>query len=61
MFRFHRLQKAGIDEEEIKKMMKAGFTTVESVAFAPENKLIAVKGLSTSKVDRILAKGDIFW
>jgi DNA repair protein RAD51 len=38
-------------------MKEGGFYTVESVAYAPKKALLAIKGISETKADRILAEG----
>jgi DNA repair protein RAD51 len=48
------LMKSGIAENDIKKLMEAGYHTVESVVFTPRKALILVKGLSEAKLDKIL-------
>ncbi len=37
----------------MKKLEEAGFYTVESVAFAPKKQLLAIKGISEAKADKI--------
>ncbi|EPB84522.1 DNA repair protein rhp51 [Mucor circinelloides 1006PhL] len=41
---------------DIKKLREGGFYTVESVAYAPKKNLLAIKGISETKADRILAE-----
>jgi DNA repair protein RAD51 len=48
------LMKSGIAENDIKKLMEAGYHTVEAVVFTPRKALILVKGLSEAKLDKIL-------
>ena len=48
------LVKKGIQENDVKKLIEAGYHTVEAVAFTPKKALIQVKGLSEAKVDKIL-------
>jgi DNA repair protein RAD51 len=50
----HELTKHGIAEGDIKKLVDAGYNTVEAVVFTPRKALILVKGLSEAKVDKIL-------
>ncbi|KAJ3014493.1 UNVERIFIED_CONTAM: recombinase rad51 [Siphonaria sp. JEL0065] len=50
------LEQYGIHATDVKKLCDAGFYTVESVAFTPRKTLIAIKGLSEQKVDKILAE-----
>ena len=35
-------------------MEEAGFYTVESVAYAPKKNLLAIKGISEAKADKVL-------
>ena len=44
----------GISSTDIKKLEEAGFFTVESVAFAPKKTLLAIKGISEAKADKIV-------
>lgn len=44
----------GINAGDVKKLVEAGFRTVEAVAFTPKKTLINVKGLSEAKIDKIL-------
>lgn len=52
-----KLQEAGIHANDIKKLTEAGFHTVESVAFTPKKNLVAIKGISDQKADKILVEG----
>ncbi|XP_058465243.1 DNA repair protein RAD51 homolog 1 [Malaya genurostris] len=49
-----KLEVNGITAQDIKKLAEAGFHTVEAVAFAPKKQLIAIKGISEAKADKIL-------
>lgn len=49
-----RFQGNGITSGDIKKLAEAGFHTVEAVAFAPIKHLVAIKGISEAKADKIL-------
>jgi DNA repair protein RAD51 len=49
------LEGAGITAGDLKKLADAGFTTVESIAFATKKQLGEVKGISEPKADKILA------
>jgi len=44
----------GISTADIKKLEDAGFCTVEAVAFVPKKNLLAIKGLSEAKADKIV-------
>ena len=48
------LEKQGISATDIKKLMEAGYHTVEAVAFTPKKTLVLVKGLSEAKLEKIL-------
>jgi DNA repair protein RAD51 len=41
----------------VKKLVEAGFHTVESIAFTPKKALLVIKGISEAKADKILAEG----
>lgn len=51
------LEKRGIAVAEIKKLKEAGFHTVESVAYASIKQLVAVKGITEQKAQKLLAEG----
>ena len=55
-----KLEEAGINASDIKKLVDAGFQTVEGVAFTPKKNLITIKGLTEAKVDKILEAGNLF-
>ncbi|GBM19055.1 DNA repair protein RAD51 1 [Araneus ventricosus] len=46
----------GISAGDIKKLQEAGFYTVESVAFTPKKCLLAIKGISEAKADKIMTE-----
>jgi DNA repair protein RAD51 len=50
----HKLEEKNINNADVKKLMDAGFNTVESVAFTAKKHLILIKGLTEAKVDKIL-------
>nr|CAG4648041.1 EOG090X0906 [Moina brachiata]SVE93108.1 EOG090X0906 [Moina brachiata] len=50
-----KLEGNGISAGDIKKLEEAGFHTVESVAYAPKKSLLAIKGISEAKADKIMA------
>ncbi|CAD7083961.1 unnamed protein product [Hermetia illucens] len=52
----NQLEGNGITSGDIKKLQEAGYHTVESVAFAPKKNLLAIKGISEAKADKILAE-----
>jgi len=55
-----KLEECGINSADIKKLVDAGFQTVEAVAFTAKKHLINIKGLTEAKVDKILESGR-FW
>jgi DNA repair protein RAD51 len=56
----NKLQEAGINANDIKKLIEAGLNTIESVVFTPRKHLIAIKGISEQKADKIIAEGVSF-
>jgi hypothetical protein len=53
-----KLEEAGIHANDIKKLSDAGLNTVEAVAFTPKKNLIAIKGISDAKADKIITEGE---
>ena len=53
---FFALQVNGITSGDIRKLMEAGYNTVESIAFSPKKCLITIKGISEAKADKLLAE-----
>ncbi|KAG6381123.1 putative RAD1 protein [Boletus reticuloceps] len=52
-----KLEEAGIHANDIKKLTDAGLHTIEAVAFTPKKNLMAIKGISDAKADKVLAEG----
>ena len=50
------LEQYGISTGDIKKLMECGFFTVEAIAYAPRKNVIAVKGISEQKAEKIMAE-----
>lgn len=48
------LEQNGIAPGDVKKLVDAGIHTIEAVLFQPKKALILVKGLSETKIDKIL-------
>ena len=48
------LQDYGINSNDVKKLIEAGFNSLESIAYTPKKNLISIKGLSEIKVDKII-------
>lgn len=53
----NKLQEAGIHPQDIKKLADNGLNTVEAVAYTPKKALMAIKGISEQKAEKILAEG----
>ncbi len=51
------LERHGLSAGDVKKLSEAGYNTVESVVYAPKKSLLAIKGISEAKADKILAEG----
>lgn len=49
-----RLEELGVSATDTKKLRDAGLMTVEAVAFSTKKKILAVKGISEAKAERIL-------
>lgn len=49
------LEGSGVGAADLKKLADAGFTTVESIAFATKKSINEVKGISEAKADKIIA------
>lgn len=50
------LEQYGVASGDCKKLMEAGFFTVESIVYAPKKFVLAVKGISEIKAERIMAE-----
>eukprot|EP00210_Caulerpa_lentillifera_P000656 g633.t1 len=48
-----KLQQCGVSAADIKKLMEGGLYTVEAVAYASKRELIAIRGLSEAKVEKV--------
>ena len=51
-----RLEEHGIAAADVKRLIEAGYFTVESIAFTPRKALLNVKGISEAKADKILSE-----
>ncbi|KAI9471955.1 MAG: DNA repair protein RAD51 [Benjaminiella poitrasii] len=49
-----KFEEAGISTADIKKLKEGGFYTVESVAFSPRKVILAIKGISEAKADKLI-------
>lgn len=56
--RWENTQQHGITAKDCEKLAEAGFHTIESIAFTPRKLLVAVKGISEAKADKILSVGE---
>nr|ACO14764.1 DNA repair protein RAD51 homolog 1 [Caligus clemensi] len=50
------LEQHGISAGDMKKLSEAGYHTVESIVYAPKKNLLAIKGISEAKADKLLAE-----
>jgi len=48
------LKTMGIAEADIKKMIEAGFNTVDAISFMPRKNMLNIKGISEAKLDKIM-------
>jgi DNA repair protein RAD51 len=53
-----RTKQFGISAQDCEKLKTAGLFTLEAVAYTPKKTLIAIKGISEQKADRILAESE---
>ena len=51
------LESHGVSAADIKKLKEAGYYTVESIVYAPKKSLLAIKGISEAKADKIMIEG----
>eukprot|EP00470_Lotharella_oceanica_P001319 CAMPEP_0170171654 /NCGR_PEP_ID=MMETSP0040_2-20121228/4819_1 /TAXON_ID=641309 /ORGANISM="Lotharella oceanica, Strain CCMP622" /LENGTH=345 /DNA_ID=CAMNT_0010411847 /DNA_START=37 /DNA_END=1074 /DNA_ORIENTATION=- len=50
-----RLQEAGINASDLKKLEAAGYHSIDQVAYATRKALTSIKGISEAKADKLLA------
>jgi DNA repair protein RAD51 len=55
----NKLEVNGITAADIKKLQEAGLCTIEAVAYTPRKMLLAIKGISDQKADKILVNYSI--
>ncbi|AOA64292.1 DNA repair protein [Komagataella phaffii CBS 7435] len=55
-----KLEGNGISPGDIRKLMEAGYNTVEAIAYTPKRALLTVKGISEIKADKLLAEASKF-
>jgi len=53
-----RLEGSGLSATDVKKLVAAGFHTVESVAYATKKSLVAIKGISDVKASKMLVEAE---
>lgn len=51
-----KLEECGINAADIKKLLTAGYQTVEAVAYSTKKALMQVKGISEAKADKLQAE-----
>ena len=51
------LEGHGIAAGDVKKLRDAGYNTIESIVYAPRKNLLAIKGISEAKADKIISEG----
>eukprot|EP01017_Pseudomicrothorax_dubius_P029618 TRINITY_DN3616_c0_g1_i2.p1 TRINITY_DN3616_c0_g1~~TRINITY_DN3616_c0_g1_i2.p1 ORF type:complete len:335 (-),score=84.68 TRINITY_DN3616_c0_g1_i2:169-1173(-) len=49
-----RLEELGIASADVKKLVDAGYQTVESIAFTAKKNLLTIKGMTEAKVDKVV-------
>jgi len=49
-----KLEQSGISASDIKKLRENGYNSVEALAYAPKKELVAVKGISEAKADKMI-------
>ena len=50
------LEAHGIGSADVKKLREAGYHTIESIVYTPKKALLAIKGISEAKADKIIAE-----
>ncbi|VDN06513.1 unnamed protein product [Thelazia callipaeda] len=51
-----KLEQYGIAASDIRKLKDAGFNTFEAIAYAPRKELVAIKGISEQKAEKIFTE-----
>mmetsp|Transcript_20469 Transcript_20469/g.25183 ORF Transcript_20469/g.25183 Transcript_20469/m.25183 type:complete len:139 (+) Transcript_20469:93-509(+) len=49
-----KLEQYGISNVDIKKLVDAGYHTIEAICYVPRKTLVTTKGISEAKLDKIL-------
>ena len=50
------LEAHGIGSADVKKLRESGYHTIESLVYTPKKALLAIKGISEAKADKIIAE-----
>ncbi|OMJ10119.1 DNA repair protein RAD51-like protein [Smittium culicis] len=50
----HKFEEVGISANDVKKLIDAGYFTIESVAYTPKKQLLTIKGFAETKVDKLI-------
>ena len=50
------LEAHGVGGADVRKLKEAGYHTVESVVYAPKKNLLAIKGISEAKADKLIVE-----
>ena len=51
--------RAALTPTTAKKLIDAGFHTVESIAYTPKKALVGIKGISEAKAEKIISEGTL--
>lgn len=51
-----KLEGNGISASDIKKIIEAGYNTVEAIAYTPKRAILLIKGISEAKADKLLSE-----
>ncbi|RKP13286.1 hypothetical protein BJ684DRAFT_20204, partial [Piptocephalis cylindrospora] len=51
-----KLEEAGISVQDTRKLLEAGYHTVESIAYTPKKELLNIRGISEAKAEKIAAE-----
>lgn len=54
----NKLEEFGISASDVKKLVEAGYQTVESITFTAKKHLLTIKGMTETKIDKILEVGN---
>lgn len=49
---------SGISSADVKKLKEAGYYTVESIAYETRRGLVAIKGITEQKADKLINEGE---